>query len=324
VCSQCLDRRFAVLAAGQGSNDPAANYAIDLLVGDRGDGDPRTMLAGYLEMVDRVGEMGESDFLTHFGELARALPHLGLPLGVAAARTFELHQRHARQVAGVVERAMSTNMRALRRRRFPPSCLLRIAYDDGAAVVAEAPPTAANYFVRRGECWAVRYDGGEPITVLPSKGASYLHLLLSQPHTPVSAARLACQVAGHPVQYALGDAGEAADPEALAAYRTRCAELVGDIGRAREDHDEAAQAQAEEELAMLTDELQRATGLGGRVRVEADDADRIRKAVGNAIRRAVADIRKYDRRLADHLQPPRLTCGRSPCYHPDTPLTWEV
>jgi hypothetical protein len=325
VCSQCLDRRFAVLAAGQKSNDPASNYAVDLLVGDRGDGDPKTMLAGYLEMVDRVGEMGQDDFLTHFGELARALPHLGQSLGVAAAKTFAMYQRHARQVAGVVGGELVANMQSLRRRRLPPSCLLRIAYDDGTAPTpTETPRDAANYFVRHGACWSARYNSGARITVLPSKGAAYLHILLSQPHTAMSAAQLACRVAGHPMEYALGNAGEAADEEALAAYRARCAELVADIAQARKDHDEAAQARAEEELAKLTEEIQRATGLGGKIRTEADDAERVRKAVGNAIRRAVQDIRKYDRRLADHLQPPRLTCGRSPCYRPDRFITWEV
>jgi hypothetical protein len=32
VCSQCIDRRFAVLAANQADNDPAGGYAVNLLV----------------------------------------------------------------------------------------------------------------------------------------------------------------------------------------------------------------------------------------------------------------------------------------------------
>ncbi len=325
VCSQCLDRRFAVLAAGQEAHDPTSNYAVDLLIGDRSECDSRMMLAGYLELVDRVNEMGESEFLTQFGELARVLPHLDPPLGVASARVFDLYRRHAQQVAGVVDRATAAHIRALRRRRLPSSCLLRIAYDDGAAPPAPEPVlAAANYFVQRGRCWAVRFDGGEPITLLSGKGVAYLRLLLSQPHTPVSAARLASHVARRAEEYALGTAGEALDPEALSAYRVRCTELAADIAQARKDHDEAAQDRAEAELAALTEEIRRATGLGGKVRAEADEADRVRKAVGAAIRRAVDDIRDYDRALADHLQRPRLSCGRSPCYRPDDNRTWEV
>src|SRR5262249_32635630 len=32
-CSQCIDRRFAVLAAGQGQNDPVDAYKVDLFTG---------------------------------------------------------------------------------------------------------------------------------------------------------------------------------------------------------------------------------------------------------------------------------------------------
>ena len=324
VCSQCLDRRFAVLAAGQEGHDPASNYAVDLLLGDRPDGDAKTTVAAYLEMVDRVGEMGQGDFLTHFGELARALPHLDPPTEVAASKVFALYQKHAQQIGGVVNAATATHIKALRRRRFPASCLLRIAYDDGSAPVpAEAVPSAPNYFVRRGRCWSVRFDGGEPITVLATTGAAYLHILLTRPHTPVSAAELARRVAGHAAEYALGDAGEVIDADALAAYRVRRGELIEDIDRAKKDHDEAAQTRAEEELALFDAEIRRARGLGARIRKASDDAEKVRKKVGNAIHRAIKSIRKYDTRLADHLSPPRLTCGRQPCYCPDQSRTWE-
>ncbi len=210
------------------------------------------------------------------------------------------------------------------RRRFPPSCLLRIAYDDGTAPPTPEVPSAPNYFVRQGACWFVRFNGGPQITLLPSKGAAYLHILLSQPYTPVSAAELACRVTQCPERYALGDAGETLDKDALSAYRARCVELAEDIRQAREDHDEAAQNRAEEELRILTEEIERAKGLGGRIRKAADDAEKVRKKVGVAIRRAVEDIGKYNRQLADHLQSPRLTCGRSPCYRPEPVITWSV
>ena len=59
----------------------------------------------------------------------------------------------------------------------------------------------------------------------------------------------------------------------------------------------------------LAERVKKATGLGGRIRQVADDRDRVRKAVGNAIRRAVRDIGYFDRPLAEHLQVPRLRCG---------------
>lgn len=183
----------------------------------------------------------------------------------------------------MVDRVTSDNIRALRRRRLPAGCLLRIAYDDGAAPAPEAVPAAPNHFVRRGACWSVRFDGGEPFTLLPSVGAAYLHLLLSRAHAPVTAAWLACRVAGRLEEHALGSAGEVLDDDAVAAYRARCAELAEDIRRARADNDEATAAVYQEEFGALTAQLRPARGLGGRPRKAADDADRVRKAVGNAI-----------------------------------------
>ena len=42
-CSQCLDRRFATLAAGLGEEDPEEMYEVDLLTGPRDEGVDRTM-----------------------------------------------------------------------------------------------------------------------------------------------------------------------------------------------------------------------------------------------------------------------------------------
>jgi hypothetical protein len=50
----------------------------------------------------------------------------------------------------------------------------------------------------------------------------------------------------------------------------------------------------------------------------------LRKAVGNAIRRALKEIAEHDANLAIHLSPPRLTCGLSPRYDPGPDVAWET
>ena len=130
VCSQCIDRRFAVLAAGQEANDPAERYAVDLLIGDRKDGDQRTMLAAYLDLAARVERMGEADFFTQFGEVARVLPYVGLPTAAGAARVFDLYKRHSCHVRGVVRSGIAAHAEAISRRELPRNCLLRLVYDD--------------------------------------------------------------------------------------------------------------------------------------------------------------------------------------------------
>jgi 7-cyano-7-deazaguanine synthase in queuosine biosynthesis len=47
VCSQCIDRRFAVLAAGAADHDPAEAYRVDLLTGERDAGPDRDLALAY-------------------------------------------------------------------------------------------------------------------------------------------------------------------------------------------------------------------------------------------------------------------------------------
>ena len=57
----------------------------------------------------------------------------------------------------------------------------------------------------------------------------------------------------------------------------------------------------EEELAMLTQELARASGLGGRVRSFADVPERARVAVRKAIKRAIDEISVANPAVGRHL-----------------------
>jgi len=49
TCSQCIDRRFAVLAAEANQHDPEEADGVDLLVGERDEGEPKAMMAAYTD-----------------------------------------------------------------------------------------------------------------------------------------------------------------------------------------------------------------------------------------------------------------------------------
>src|SRR4029453_6451092 len=51
VCSQCLDRRFATLAAGLSAWDPGDGYRVDLFTGPRDRPDDITMAESYVRHV---------------------------------------------------------------------------------------------------------------------------------------------------------------------------------------------------------------------------------------------------------------------------------
>jgi hypothetical protein len=330
TCSQCIDRRFAVLAAGEGEADPAAQYRVDLLTGPREDENPRTMLAAYVEMATRIEKMHPLDFFSLYGEASRALRYAGTDPEAVALQVFNLYRQHAREVTTVVDGATARFSSAIRRRELPPSCLVRLVCEAGGSEAQppaqgrRARPLGENVFRRKGAAWEVRFAGGKEFILLPSKGAAYLHILLSNPGVPVSASDLACRLARNREQFALGGAGEATDREALTAYRVRLAELEEELAEAKKNNDAGRHEQLAAEKQLLLEEIGRSTGLGGRLRKAKDQRDRVRQAVGNAIHRAVRDIAEYDPKLAAHLAPPRLRCGMNPCYTPGQEVEWET
>lgn len=134
--------------------------------------------------------------------------------------------------------------------------------------------------------WRVVHEG-EVATVPDRVGMRYLARLVAAPDQSIPAVAL---VVDAPV-----DAGRPEpllDRPALAALRER----IDQIRRqpVRSPHDE-------EELPMLTQELARASGLGGRVRSFADVPERARVAVRKAIKRAIDEISLANPAVGRHL-----------------------
>jgi hypothetical protein len=314
------------------AHDPAEAYKVDLLVGERNNGDPKTMLAAYLETASDINSMTALQFFSRYGEASRVLRQFDGSPDAAAIRVFELYKLHAKQVTGVIDQAIARYAQAIRKRELPPSCLVRLVCDASAAGNGPKKPPAPkpaitqsdNIFRKRGQVWAVRFAGGAEFILLPSKGAAYLQLLLSQPRTPINAIDMAYRVARNLVIYSLGSAGEKIDQEALSAYRARYEEMIEELEIARSNNDIAAITRIQGEIGALEEEIRKAQGPGGRIRKEKDVRERVRKAVGNAICRAVTSIRQFDKRLADHLKSPCLRCGHSPCYSPVQDVIWET
>lgn len=335
TCSQCIDRRFAVLAAGAEALDPAEAYGVDLLTQARDEGEPLTMLASYVETALEVTKLTAPEFFGQYGEVGRVLNHLDGSPDTSALKIFELYQRHSKQVGKVIDDAIVKNASAIRNRELPDSCLLRLVCDSAVQISGTAPSSAVvppqepqlamkNFaFRKKGQAWVVRYNGKQEFILLPSKGAAYLHLLLSSQRQPLSAVSLAYQVARVPQQYILGNAGDRTDKEAQAAYRARYQELMEEEYKAEKNDDEATKNRVQGEINSLAKEL-KSNGWGGRPKKEHDDRDRVRKAVGNAIHRAVEQLAEYDKELAEHFKPPCLRCGTDPTYDPGTSIDWDL
>jgi hypothetical protein len=321
-CSQCIDRRFAVLAAGAGGDDPAEAYRVDLITGVR-EPEDAGLLAGYAEQATELGQMADPlAFFARYGEAVRAVRDGPESQAEAAARVYRLHRRHADQVNGVIEQALRDHAAEIRTGTLPPTCLVRLASDRGQVIyepAESADPLPPNVLRRRGEVWEARFDSGEPFLLLPARGLTYLHALLTQAGMQVSVSVLGTR-AGLPNE----TADASSDRETLNSYRLRLEELAEERDWAERNNDKATAARVEDERQRILAQLSADSGMRGRVRNVRALRDKVRGAVGNAIRRAIKGLGRYCPEMEAHLQPPRLRLGSNPVYCPTEGIAWQT
>jgi 7-cyano-7-deazaguanine synthase in queuosine biosynthesis len=135
ACSQCLDRRFAVLAAGQNHEDPAEAYKVDLFLGERPPGPDREMALGFVRSATRISRMEDVAFFAQYGEVSRIVGYFTEPADAVAGRVLDLQRRHAATVCQVFDSAVSAHAGAFREGSLSASCLLSLIVrrDGGAA-----------------------------------------------------------------------------------------------------------------------------------------------------------------------------------------------
>lgn len=132
VCSQCIDRRFAVLAAGMGAYDPEDNYMCDLLLGDRGTGNDLRMALSYVSKFKQLAATPKERFLVDFPEVISAIgSDQNLSADEAGAQLYGLFQRHARSVEEVISDGVARHSRALFRNELPSGSLLAMCFSRG-------------------------------------------------------------------------------------------------------------------------------------------------------------------------------------------------
>jgi Queuosine biosynthesis protein QueC len=74
-CSQCLDRRFAILAANAADHDPVEMYKVELLTGPRDEADDQTMAESYVRTALEHRDLGDLAFFGRSAVKPRASSH---------------------------------------------------------------------------------------------------------------------------------------------------------------------------------------------------------------------------------------------------------
>jgi 7-cyano-7-deazaguanine synthase in queuosine biosynthesis len=131
-CSQCLDRRFAILATDAAAFDPIENYGVELWLGIRSAEKDRTMAVDWTRHGRRLAKISPAEFSIAFAaelaDLATAYPNRSSAATVSEA--FDLHRRHGEAVRRVLAQAIEANRWMAVDANIPADSLLAAVFRD--------------------------------------------------------------------------------------------------------------------------------------------------------------------------------------------------
>ena len=165
-CSQCIDRRFAVLGAGLETQDPEGQYRLKLLVDEWNAGEPRTLAESYIRSaVDARNASDEAFYARFAGEISRAVQSLPGDRDRNARQLVDVQKRHAASIFSILGKEVARRVSGLLDGSLPQYCLLRIAvtsHDQLRRAAEEVPILVDETSARSDEPQLLRDGLGAP------------------------------------------------------------------------------------------------------------------------------------------------------------------
>lgn len=138
-CSQCIDRRFALLSAGMERFDPGEAYRMSLMDDPRHGAIDREIALSYLRNALAFEHMRPTDLECAFPAVLDAVNHLDKPATTAIEMIASLLNRHGAGVARVMRQTLSNNVGE----SFPQGSLPRLFGDVQRPVILPTVQTPA-------------------------------------------------------------------------------------------------------------------------------------------------------------------------------------
>ena len=126
ACSQCIDRRMAMFAAGLDEHDAEHDYESDVFRGPRKDGYEKNMAVDYVRHALELSRLTPEEMAAQFNrDLGRAVRFF--PKRSEAARLFiQMHKRHGHSVENVMIQHLQRNVADLVAGKLAQSSLLAL------------------------------------------------------------------------------------------------------------------------------------------------------------------------------------------------------
>jgi 7-cyano-7-deazaguanine synthase in queuosine biosynthesis len=113
TCSQCIDRKIAIVAAGLEEHEAAEDYVCDVFTGRRERVEERNMAVNYARHGMELSRMGVEEMAVKFNHhITRAVR--GMSQQAQAAKDFvAMHRRHGETVMSVLQQQVAAHARKL-------------------------------------------------------------------------------------------------------------------------------------------------------------------------------------------------------------------
>lgn len=131
TCSQCVDRRFAMIVAGLEADDLPSGYGRDIFLDALPVGSDRKVAVGYCQFAREVNHLTPEEVYDEYPQLWDGIPFDDRDAARAARAIPHLLARHSTEVMSVVTRYIAEHATAIACDDLPPTCLVRLVAGPG-------------------------------------------------------------------------------------------------------------------------------------------------------------------------------------------------
>ncbi len=152
VCSQCVERRLAVLSNSLEEYDPEEMYRTRLFVDPLENRDDVVMVESYIQHARTLEDLDIDGFYDRFPDGYHIARAVGQPVMEAGQMIYDLHNRHGRQAGAVIRKQIELNAELIRTGELPPKSLLDMIVSKPGPKRSKAGSTV-RFPTPEGMCW---------------------------------------------------------------------------------------------------------------------------------------------------------------------------
>lgn len=338
-CSQCVDRRMAVIAAGLEQHDPIERYDLDLFADPLPDGEPRTIAVSFVRFAERHASLTPEDILDDVPQLDECFiaddPEFRKKIAGIPAMLNRHAQETIRAVTVMRDRAHAANTLTA----LAPNALLTLwsprdcgaKPEDAAARFGVAVVDYSSSLVHTAGTWILEFRG-EKGYIGNLTGMGQLAHLLEHPtqrldilalddgravavRKPLTLEDLRAGFNG-----SLGDIITAGGEEVLTTYLAEIPNWI-EVAKAKGRRAEIGELKAQ--AALIQRELRTARNIRGERRTSGDPKEQARKNVSKNVQKCYLRLRGQVPAFVKHAK--QCVHIKIPAfYEPDPPETWTV